>query len=343
MRSPDTLQSVRRPGISGVVFVDYMEELALADRRRRRLEEKLRRELGPTILAALDNPNVVEVMLNPDGRLWIDEFGVGMSDTGERMSPAQAECLLGTVATMLNTVINADRPILEAELPIDGSRLGGAVPPIVASPTFAIRKRASRVFTLAEYVASGILSQRQADVVRAAVAARENILVVGSTGSGKTTFANALLHEISVHAGPAHRIVILEDTVELQCIAPNRVELRTSETVDMTRLLRVTMRLRPDRIVVGEVRGAEALTLLKAWNTGHPGGIATIHANSCVGGLVRLEQLVQEASVPPQPSLIAEAVHIVVMLANTTHGRRIKELARLSGWGHELGYSLEPV
>ena len=312
-----------------------------AERRQHRLEEKLKRELGPVVLAALANPDVVEVMLNPDGRLWVDEFGTGMRDTGARMSVAQAESLLGTVAMMLNTVVNAERPILEGELPIDGSRIGGALPPVVASPTFAIRKRASRVFSLADYVKSGILDANHAKLLRAAVSALENILVVGSTGSGKTTFANALLQEINASAGPSQRIVILEDIVELQCAAPNRVELRTTGAVDMTRLLRATMRLRPDRIMVGEVRGAEALALLKAWNTGHPGGIATIHGNSCLAGLVRLEQLIQEASVQPQPRLIAEAVQVVAFMARTANGYRVKDLARVQGWNATAGYSLE--
>jgi type IV secretion system protein VirB11 len=319
------------------------ERLSSGELRQRRLNEKLKRELGPTVMAALESPDVVEVMLNPDGRLWLDEFGTGMRDTGATMSPAQAESLLGTVALMLNTVINADHPLIEGELPIDGSRIGGALPPVVANPTFAIRKRASRVFTLADYVKSGVLERNHADVLRAAVVARENILIVGSTGSGKTTFANALLQEISTSAGPGERIVILEDTVELQCAVSNRVELRTTDSVDMTRLVRATMRLRPDRIVVGEVRGAEALALLKAWNTGHPGGIATIHANSCIAGLVRLEQLIQEANVVAQPALISEALTIVVEIVRTSQGRHVDHVQRLRGWTAANGYALEEV
>src|ERR1700682_5214195 len=181
---------------------------SVADRRRARLEEKLKRELGPAILEALADPGVVEVMLNPDGRLWLDVLGVGMHDTGVRMEPAQTESLWGTVAMMLNTVVNDEHPILEGELPLDGSRIGGALPPITSSPTFAIRKRASRIFTLADYVSSGALDPRHPEMLRAAISNRENILIVGSTGSGKTTFANALLYEIAVEAGSSERIVI---------------------------------------------------------------------------------------------------------------------------------------
>jgi P-type conjugative transfer ATPase TrbB len=317
--------------------------LTVGQLQRARLEEKLKRELGPSILAALADPNVVEVMLNPDGRLWLDVLDYGMHDTGERIESAQAESLLGTVAMMLGTVVNAEHPILEGELPFDGSRIGGALPPVTSNPTFAIRKRATRLFTLADYVSSGALDPGHAEMLRTAIGNRENILIAGSTGSGKTTFANTLLHVVADEAGSSVRIVILEDTVELQCTAANRVELRTNEFVSITQLLRTTMRLRPDRIIVGEVRGAEALTLLKAWNTGHPGGISTIHANNCLAALTRLEQLVQEANVPPQPSLIADAVNIVVCIARTTNGRRVKEISLVLGWTAVGGYVLDQI
>jgi type IV secretion system protein VirB11 len=168
-------------------------------------------------------------------------------------------------------------------------------------------------------------------------------LIVGATGSGKTTFANALLLEIAVHAKSSERIIILEDTFELQCGIVNRVELRTSANADITKLLRTTMRLRPDRIIVGEVRGAEALTLLKAWNTGHPGGISTIHANDCMAALTRLEQLVEEANVPSRPKLIAEAVNVIVWIARTANGRRVLEIFFVRGWTATSGYELERI
>ncbi|PZR64563.1 MAG: P-type conjugative transfer ATPase TrbB [Candidatus Eremiobacter antarcticus] len=318
------------------------DALSAAQRRQARLEEKLKRELGPTVLSALADPQVVEVMLNPDGRLWVDVMGSGMHDTGDRMKPAQAESLLGTVAMMLNSVVNSEHPILQAELPLDGSRIGGVLPPIASAPSFAIRKRASLVYSLDDYVLLGSLRAMHADVLRHAIYERKNILIVGAAGSGKTTFANALLLQMSTGASSCERIVVLEDTVELQCIAANRVELHTSEHADMTRLLRTTMRLRPDRIVVGEVRGAEALALLKAWNTGHPGGLATIHANNCAAALVRLEQLIQEANVPAQPKLVAEVVNIVVWIARTPSGRRVQEIVSVRGWT-EAGYVLEPL
>jgi type IV secretion system protein VirB11 len=316
--------------------------LSNADEQAKRLREKLERELGETIVTALAAPKVVEIMLNADGILWLDVLGEGMRDTGVRMSPMQAENLLRTIASALDLVVNADNPILEGTLPFDGSRFAGVLPPVSNRPVFAIRKRAGLIFTLDDYVRGGICDARAADVIRGAVAERRNILIIGSTGSGKTTLANAVLEEISTQHRE-QRVVIIEDTVELQCAAPNHVALKTSESADMTRLLRTTMRLRPDRIVVGEVRGAEALALLKAWNTGHPGGLATVHANSAVAGLVRLEQLVAEANVPPQPQLIAEAVDLLVSIVRTPHGRRIQEIVRVDGYSAANGYALTPL
>ncbi|MBD5657550.1 MAG: P-type conjugative transfer ATPase TrbB [Candidatus Eremiobacteraeota bacterium] len=306
--------------------------LTLAEQKRQLVREKLTRELGPTILKALEDPKVVEIMLNPDGILWVDVLGEGMRDTGERISAVKAENLLGTIASMLDITIGVDNPILQCELPLDGSRVQGVLPPVSARPTFAIRKRASLVYTLDDYVSSGILNGGHADVLREAVRQRKNILIVGSTGSGKTTLANALLHEMSIAAGADQRIVVIEDTVELQCSAPNHVALRTSDAVDMTRCLKVTMRLRPDRIVVGEVRDHAALALLKAWNTGHPGGLSTLHANSAAAGLLRLEQLIAESrNVLPQPVLIAEAVDLIAFITRTASSRRVTELVRTGG------------
>jgi type IV secretion system protein VirB11 len=313
-----------------------------AEEQAKRLREKLERELGETIVNALADPSVVEVMLNADGHVWVDVLGKGMRNTGVRMSAMQAENLLRTIASALELVVNADHPILEGVLPTDGSRFAGVLPPVSPRPVFAIRKRAGLIFTLDDYVKSGICSAAAADALRRAVASRENILVVGSTGSGKTTLANAVLDEISAQHHE-QRVVIIEDTVELQCGAPNHVALKTSDGVDMTQLLRTTMRLRPDRIVVGEVRGAEALALLKAWNTGHPGGVATIHANNALAGLVRLEQLIAEANVPPQPQLVAEAIDVLVSIVRTSSGRRINEIVRVNGYSPAHGYDVTPL
>lgn len=333
------------------------EQLSLHDQLHVRLEEKLRRELGAAVLDALADPRVIEIMLNPDGRLWIDELGGGMRDTGSRICAAQAENLLGTIAATLGCVVTPERPILEGELALDGSRFCGLLPPVVLAPAFCIRKAAALVYSLDDYVRDGILdgtapagvvsidrppTHGHAAALRYAIRARQNILVVGGTQSGKTTLTNGLLQELGASVGSTQRVLTIEETRELRCTAPNSVALRTTELVDMTRLVRTALRLRPDRIVIGEVRGGEALAMLKAWNTGHPGGIATVHANDARAGLIRLEQLVQEANVPPQPALIAEAIDLIVVIVRTPVGRKITEIARVHGTSAS-GYVIEDI
>ena len=292
---------------------------------QRRLNSKIVRELGRDIVAALNDDKVIEIMLNTDGRLWIDRLGEGMSCIG-RMSTPNAMALLGTIADGLGTVVTKASPILEGELPLDGSRFEGLIPPVVARPTFTIRKKALLVFTLDDYVNQGILEEAQKAVIQDAIREHRNILVVGGTGSGKTTLTNGIIAEM-VRLTPEDRLVIMEDTAEIQCQAENAVILRTSIDITMQQLLRATMRLRPDRIIVGEVRGAEALALLKAWNTGHPGGIATLHANSADSGLVRLEQLIAESGIQADmKALIDEAVDVVIFIEKSNGGRRIREI-----------------
>jgi len=298
--------------------------LGARDEHNRRITEKLSRELGPEILAFLRDDTVVEIMLNPDGSLWVEQHGQPMRPFG-RMTASQAESLMATVASTLKTHITAQNPILECELPIDGSRFEALVPPVVAGPTFTIRKKAAKIYTLDDYVNSGIMTQAQRDAIEAAVRNRHNILVVGGTGTGKTTLTNAII-DYMAKACPLDRIVAIEDTAELQCTAENVVQLRAVDYVDMSRLLKATMRLRPDRILVGEVRDGAALALLKAWNTGHPGGVATVHANSASAGLIRMEQLVAEATQAPMRMLIAEAIDLIISIKKVEGDRRVKEV-----------------
>ncbi|MBR2119670.1 MAG: P-type conjugative transfer ATPase TrbB, partial [Afipia sp.] len=227
---------------------------------------------------------------------------------------------------------------VSAELPETGERFEGLLPPVVAAPAFAIRKPAVAIFTLDDYVLAGIMTSEQAIALRQAVSSRKNILVAGGTSTGKTTLTNALLAEV---AKTSDRIVLIEDTRELQCKAPNLVALRTRDgVVSLSDLVRSSLRLRPDRIPIGEVRGAEALDLLKAWGTGHPGGIGTIHAGSALGALRRLEQLIQEAVVTVPRALIAETVNVIAVLAGRGADRRLSELAHVAGLGTSGDYSL---
>ena len=297
----------------------------------------LRTAMGPEIAAALEDPEVVEVLLNPDASLWLDRLGSGRAPTGVTIPPAVAERIIRLVAAHVRAEVHAGAPILSAELPETGERFLGVLPPVVRAPSFAIRKRALHIITLARYVADGILTEELAVFLRNAVRERKNILIAGGTSTGKTTLANALLDEI---AATGDRVIVLEDTVELQCSAHDHVPLRTrAGVVTMTELVRSTLRLRPDRIVVGEVRGAEALDLLKAWGTGHPGGIATVHAGSAAGALLRLEQLILEVAVTPPRALIAEAVNVIVYIAGRGRARRVQEIACVVGFDSR-GYQL---
>jgi P-type conjugative transfer ATPase TrbB len=299
----------------------------------------LRTALGPEIAAWLEDPAVIEVMLNPDGRLWIDRLGAGIADTGREMSAADGERIIRLVAHHVGAEVHAGSPRVSAELPECGERFEGLLPPVVAAPSFAIRKPA--VFTLADYVAAGIMNSAQAEALVGAVAARKNILVAGGTSTGKTTLTNALLAEV---AKSDDRVVLIEDTRELQCTAPNLVSLRTKDGVaTLSDLVRSALRLRPDRIPIGEVRGAEALDLLKAWGTGHPGGVGTIHAGSALGVLRRMEQLIQESVVTVPRALIAETINVIAVLVRDGTGRRLSELAQVTGLNEHGDYQILPI
>lgn len=324
------------------------------DEQHQRLEVKLRREFGDIVLKSLADDRTEDILLNPDSSVWVKRMGEGFSRIGE-MSAAAAASALGTVAAWRGTVLNHERPILETELPIDGSRFEALVPPVVRRPVFAIRLRPRRIFTLQEYEAGQILTEKDdpinrlrrnddfalslrglkhAEIIRAAVRAKKNLLVVGSTGSGKTTLVNAILEALA-QLTPNDRVISIEDTTELQCPVRNYLDLRAVGSVTMLECLRACMRLKPTRIVVGEVRGAEAHTLLKAWNTGHPGGAATVHANDAMSGLIRLESLVAEATNAPQQNLIAEAVDLVIFVDEEPElkaGRKVREVLLVTGY-----------
>ncbi|GAJ30748.1 P-type conjugative transfer ATPase TrbB [Acidomonas methanolica] len=298
----------------------------------------LRTALGSAIAGYLDDPSIVEVMLNPDGRLWIDRLAGGMEDTGIRITPADAERIVRLVAHHVGVEVHPGSPRVSAELPGSGERFEGLVPPVVAAPCFAIRRPAVAVFSLDDYVAGGIMTAAQAAFLRRAVMERQNILVAGGTSTGKTTLVNALLAEI---ARTGDRVVLIEDTRELQCAAPNLVALRTKDgAASLSDLVRSSLRLRPDRIPIGEVRGAEALDLLKAWGTGHPGGVGTLHAGSAIGALRRLEQLIQEAVVTVPRALIAETIDVIAVLSGRGSARRLTELATVQGLTPEGDYIL---
>ena len=304
------------------------------DRRR----AMLRTAMGPAIGAALNDPRVIEIMVNPDGALRLDVLGEGRVDTGVQLEPAEAGRIIRLVASHVRAEAHAGQPIVSAELPEGGERFEGILPPVAPAPCFAIRKPAFRIHRLVDYVADGIMSADIARLLSLAVVERHNILVAGGTSSGKTTLANALLAEM---AHLDERVILIEDTRELQCAAPDTVALRTRAGVaTMADLVRSTLRLRPDRIIVGEVRGGEALDMLKAWNTGHPGGIATVHANSARSALHRVEQLVAEAVLTVPRRLIADAIDIVVFIAGRGSDRRVETILSVTGLDPQGDYAV---
>ncbi len=302
------------------------------DSIKARAKKKLERDLGAELLSALNDPKTVEIMRNADGQLWLERLGEPMQPLGTLSEP-KARAIIETVAGYHGKVITREAPLLEGELPLDGSRFAGQIPPVVPAPTFAIRKRAIALFTLDDYVKAGILTAAHREVLMEAVAAHRNLLVTGGTGSGKTTLVNALIQQMVVN-DPTERVVIIEDTGEIQCAASNHVQYHTSSAVNMRALLKTTLRMRPDRILVGEVRGPEALDLLMAWNTGHEGGAATLHANNARAGLDRLALLISMHPDSPKPiePLIGEAVQVVIHIARTADGRRVQDILEVRGF-----------
>jgi len=300
----------------------------------------LKTAFGPVIGAALEDASVSEIMVNPDGALFIERLEEGRARQDIAMRAADVERIIRLVASQTGESCDRARPIVSAELPGTGERFEGVLPPVSVAPAFSIRKPARRAMDLADWVATDGLTRAQALILEAAIERRENILISGGTSSGKTTLANALLAEI----GKRHeRIVLLEDTRELYCAADDVVALRTAPGVDLQMLVKSTMRLRPDRIIIGEVRGGEALDLLKAWNTGHPGGVATVHANSAASALSRVEQLTAERAHEIPRALIGEAIDLVIHVGRRAAERRVETILRVDGHDPLHGYRLAPA
>ena len=289
---------------------------------------------------------VVEIMLNADGAVWVEKVGAGMLRTGVRMAPADAERMLRLIASEMSVELTASSPSLSGKLPPPwGTRVQASIPPIVDAPTFALRKPARVVFSLGDYEANGILSAAHKSALVHAIHTSQNILIGGGTGSGKTTFANALLKAIAEDT--EDRVLIIEDTPELQCEAPNKIQILIQPKTHTWRdAVQAAMRYRPDRILVGEVRDGSALELLKAWNTGHPGGLATIHANDTRAMLDRLCQLIEEIVFPAPRALVAQTVHLCVHIRrDKSHpaGRSISGIDRVLGVASDGTWALEPV
>ncbi len=286
--------------------------------------------LGSVVMDALQDPSVIEVMLNPDSSLWLDTLDKGMVEVGT-IPVNKATSIINVMASILGTVVDKHNPIIEGELPLDGSRFTGIIPPVASRPVITIRKRPCRVFTLEEYVSSGIISPLAKDCMEKAIIAHKNVIISGAPKSGKTTFSNGYLGKIA-ELCPDERLVVFEDTYELQCISKNKVPLHTTEHTEMDSLLRVTLRLSPGRIIVGEVRSGEALPLIHAWNTGTRGGLCTVHADSAYDSLIRLEQLIKTVSPSCPRALVQRAVDLVIFIECPEEGkRRVTQVAEVNG------------
>jgi P-type conjugative transfer ATPase TrbB len=306
---------------------------------------KLRKDLGEVFLAALEDSKTVEIVLNADGTLWQERLGEPLEPIGT-MSASCADAALRTIAAYHHATLTRTDPSIECELPLDGSRFAGQIPPIVKAPVFAVRKRASRVFTLEQYVEAGIMTPKQKEFLCDAIRDHRNLLAIGGTGGGKTTLLNAFIRQLTDQY-PSERLVIIEDTAEIQCTAKDYVQYHTSPDRTMTQLVRMALRMRPDRILVGEVRGPEALDLLMAWNTGHEGGIASLHANNAAAALNRLSTLVAMHPNAPRgmiESLIGEAVDVVVHIARTIEGRVVREVLEVKDFDRTTQtYNMKPA
>jgi P-type conjugative transfer ATPase TrbB len=312
---------------------------------RARVLAKLASEFGPALCALRDDPDVIEIQATGgQGVVWTDRLSVGKTHTGITLSTPQREMIIRTVAAWHGLVVNRTHPLLKAEVPPDGARFQGMVPP-VSAPAFVLRRPFDRILPLEQFITEESMTAGQANVLRDAIARRQKILIGGATLSGKTVLCNALVAEVIRQHGPGLRTVLIEDTYEMTAPpeATNFEHLHTTDEVDLRMLVQTTMRLSPECFVVGEMRGAEALDILKAWQTGHGASVTTVHAESCQEALLRFESLIEEAGVRPNPRSIGATVHLIVAMERVGSKHwRVKEMARCTGWDGQQ-YQLSAV
>ena len=287
----------------------------------------------------LIDPSITDIILNPDQTIWVEKSGIGRIKTDKIINENNAESIIKLIATQTNQgTVGKENPIISAEIPGCGYRFEGVMRPITVKPTFCIRKSATTIYTLQDYLDQKVMTALQVKYLKECVKNYKNIIIAGSTGSGKSTLTNAILQEMTNFDD---RLIVIEDTRELKCEVENISYMKSTKHVDMTTLLKSAMRQDPDRIIVGEVRGKEALALLKAWNTGHPGGISTLHANNAINALLRLEQLILEGITAPQNNLIAESVDVVVFIEKINPStRRVTEIIEVKSYKDDA-YQIE--
>lgn len=304
--------------------------------------EFIYKKFGKEVESFLKDPSIIEVQLNQDGSVWIEQFGVGKFKTNVIIDIEQGNSIIKIIADYNKKVVTNQSSVISAVLPT-GERFEGILgEPVGNNPIFAIRKKPNKIFTLDDYVNQGVITQNQRDIIRTQIFNKKNILIVGGTSSGKTTFTNACL---DVLKETTDRVLIIEDTPELICNVDNKVELVSTQNTSMNDLLKSAMRLTPDRIVVGEMRnGNVAIELLKLWNSGHDGGFSTIHAGSCQSGLLKLEQYLKEVTKGSQVIPILEAVHVVITMVKENNKRVLKEIKKVVGYDKDKEiYILEDI
>jgi type IV secretion system protein VirB11 len=304
-----------------------------SEEKQTRLLNKLNNEFGKSILSYLSNPDVLEIIVNPDNKLWIKHYSRGYVNTSESLCSDTAYQLICTVAHHQGITANEDHPIIETELPYLNYRFSGVLPPVVTSASFIIRKQTDVIYTLDSFLKTHLLNQAQVKSIRDSIKQNDSIIIAGAPGTGKTTLANAILSEMCQLSNPNDRFLVLEDTRELQCTAPNTLNLKTTKHISHNDLLKATLRFSPDRIIIGECRGSEMYTLLKAWNTGAKGGIATIHANNASATLIKINDLAHESGFPISPYLICESIDLVVVMDfDEKHSRKVNEIVKVIGF-----------
>ncbi|MGL5569269.1 MAG: P-type conjugative transfer ATPase TrbB [Cetobacterium sp.] len=290
-----------------------------------RLFQILKTAFGVEINSYFENQDIIEILLNNNKQIWVDSLSKGMYQTDIILENSSAMKIINTIATASNSIVDKQNSIISSELPESGFRFEAIIPPNVNNPIFAIRKSSVLVFTLNDYVKMGVITEKQKNIIEVFIESYQNILIVGGTSSGKTTFANACIASIP----KGDRLVILEDTQEIKSLCPNSVHLKTSIYKTMEDLFYSTMRLRPTRIIVGEIRGSTSIDLLTAWNSGHGGGISTIHSDSAEGALQQLEQYNQRKSIDKQQSLIGKAVDLIIVLQKIRGKRMVVEIKKV--------------
>src|SRR6202140_5112565 len=317
-----------------------------------RVLRMLETAMGPTIAGLLKDPDVIEIRCNADGKIYADWFDKPSSWTGQRLASDMGTQVVCIVADAVDQIVGpaANRYILDAEFPCQGFRFHGDLPPVVPAPCFNIRKRPPRIISLEEYGVAGIMTEGQRQVIVRAVHERRNILVVGGTKTGKTTLTNSIIDELKdLH----QRVATIENVLELEIRTQEWHSYRVIAGVhDAAQLVEGCLRVAPDRIIVGEVRGLEINSMLEAWGTGHPGGVCTIHSDTAtpIQALRRVDTLLRKANQVPIPELIADTINMNVpiqaMAYSTPQGTRFRrlvpEVVNVLGFEHGK-YALERV